>query len=289
MHVDSHTGIKIHERQRAVSEKERAFPEECSIVDLPLIIGHRGASRDAPENTLAAFRLALEQGADGIEADFRLTRDGRIVCIHDPTTDRTAGTDVTVSESGLDELRRLDVGIRQGERWRSERIPTLEEVLALFPPGKRLLIELKSGPEIVPPLRNVLQGSEFDKGCVMLLCFSEDVINASRRLLPECKTLWLCDYRSQGVNRRGRPCHREVLETLLRCGADGLGSKDHPCLDADLAAALRSRGKECHVWTVDSLQPALRYCSLGVDSIMTNRPEWLRKQLRSAVGRGMQP
>ena len=76
----------------------------------PLLIAHRGGSREAPENTLAAFHQAWQQGADGIEADFRLTRDGRVVCLHDAGTGRTAGIDIAVAEATFAELRRLDVG-----------------------------------------------------------------------------------------------------------------------------------------------------------------------------------
>ena len=249
------------------------------MVFVPLIIGHRGASRDAPENTLASFRLAWAQGADGIEADFRLTRDNRIVCIHDPTTGRTAGIDLSVAESDLDELRRLDVGVWKGERWAGEPIPTLEEVLAQLPPGKRLLIELKSGPEIVPVLRAVLAGSGVEPTSTTLLSFSEEVVAASRRVIPGCKTLWLCDYRRRGVIGGWRPDLGQVLAALERTGAHGLASRAHPCLDAAFVAAVRDGGRELHVWTVDALRTARRFRDLGVDSIMTNRPGWLREML----------
>src|SRR5512133_60470 len=125
----------------------------------PLLIAHRGASREAPENTLAAFDLAWQQGADGIEADFRLTADGRIVCLHDATTGRTANLDLVVADSSFAELQQLDVGSWKGTRWQGERIPTLEEVLARLPLGKRLFIELKSGPEMLAPLRRILTAS----------------------------------------------------------------------------------------------------------------------------------
>ena len=254
------------------------------MAHVPLIIGHRGASRDAPENTLASFRLAWEQGADGIECDFRLTRDNRIVCIHDPTTGRAAGIDLGVAESDLDELRRLDVGVWKGERWAGEPIPTLEEVLAQLPRAKRLLIELKSGPEIVPVLREVLAGSGVDPAATTLLAFSEEVVAASRRAMPGCKTLWLCDYRRRGVLGGWHPDLGEVLAALGRTGAHGLASRAHPCLDALFAAALRERGRELHVWTVDSVPEARRFRDLGVDSIMTNRPAWLREMLTKGQG-----
>src|SRR3954447_2364486 len=90
-------------------------------VGRPLIIGHRGASFDAPENTAAAFGLAFLQGADGIEADFHLSSDGEIVCIHDATTGRTAGVDLVVAETSLKELKRLDVGLWKGREFPGER------------------------------------------------------------------------------------------------------------------------------------------------------------------------
>src|SRR5450631_4721748 len=107
------------------------------------IVAHRGASADAPENTLAAFRLAWEQGADGIEGDFRLTAEGRIVCIHDEDTVRVAGSRHVVADASYNDLRALDVGSWKGKQWRSERIPLLEEVLADVPDGKQAFLELK--------------------------------------------------------------------------------------------------------------------------------------------------
>ena len=114
------------------------------------IVAHRGASADAPENTLAAFKLAWEQGADAIEGDFYLSADHEIVCIHDKDTERTAPGQAVrkVSESTLDQLKQLDVGKWKGERFQGERIPTIEEVFAVIPKGKKILIEIKCGPEI---------------------------------------------------------------------------------------------------------------------------------------------
>ncbi len=100
------------------------------------VIAHRGASYDAPENTLAAFRLAWQQGADGIEGDFWLTADGEIVCLHDGDTVRTGDRKLSVGQSTLEQLRTVDVGISKGEKFRGERIPTLAEVLAIVPAGQ---------------------------------------------------------------------------------------------------------------------------------------------------------
>lgn len=232
----------------------------------PLVIAHRGASRDAPENTLAAFRLAWDQGADGIEADFRLTRDGQVVCIHDDTTGRTAGSDIRVADASLAELRRLDVGLFRGERWRGESIPTLEEILAALPAGKRIYIELKSGPEIVAPLRDLLVRSGVAPERVRLLAFSPQLVSLLKEQLPEFRSCLNVSY------RRGRPSPEELPALLSDCRADGLSSAAHAMLDNGFVAALQQAGKEIHVWTVDSARGARHYRSLGVDSIMTNRP-----------------
>ncbi len=232
----------------------------------PLVIAHRGASRDAPENTLAAFRLAWEQGADGIEADFRLTRDGQVVCIHDDTTGRTAGSDIRVADASLAELRRLDVGALRGERWRGEPIPTLEEILAALPAGKRIYIELKSGPEIVAPLRELLVRSGVAPERVRLLAFSPQLVSLLKEQLPEFRSCLNVSY------RRGRPSREQLPALLSGCRADGLSSAAHALLDNGLVAALHRAGLEIHVWTVDSVRGARKYRSLGVDSIMTNRP-----------------
>lgn len=242
----------------------------------PLIIGHRGASREAPENTLASFRLAFEEGADGIEADFRLTRDGRVVCLHDPATSRTAGGDLTVAEATLAELQRLDAGERKGVPWRGERIPTLSQVLELLPPGKKLFIEVKCGAEIIEPLGADLARAGISADRIRFLSFDHELVRALKKGLPAYRACWLSDYRWRGA---WHPSPREVLARLEEIGADGLASRDRAVLDASLVAELRQRGLEIHVWTVDSLRGAGRLCDLGVDSIMTNRPGWLRGAL----------
>ncbi|GFO56119.1 glycerophosphoryl diester phosphodiesterase [Geomonas sp. Red276] len=249
---------------------------------LPLIIGHRGASAEAPENTLASFRLAFQEGADGIEADFQLTRDREIVCLHDAGTGRTAGIDLAVAGSTLAELRRLDVGLWKGERWREARIPTLREVLGSLPDGKKLFVELKGGAELVEPVAREVALHAVDPARLRFLCFDAGVILLLKKRLPHCRACWLTDYRFRGY---WRPSPAEVLATLAEISADGLASRDRAVLDEPFMATLRSRGMEVHVWTVDSPAAARRLCRLGVDSIMTNRPGRLRNSLEGKGGR----
>ncbi len=243
------------------------------------LIGHRGASFDAPENTLAAFRLAWEEGADGVEGDYRLTLDGEIVCLHDPTTRRTAGINLAVAKATLAQLRELDVGSWKGEQWAGEPIPTLREVIATVPPGKRLFIELKSGPEILLPLAAILAESGLPHEQTVILAFSEEVVSQARQLLPHVKALWVTDYRKKWGISGWSPPIEKILHALERTGASGLASLAHRSIDAAFVQALRAAGMEFHVWTVNSPRTATRFLELGVDSITTNRPGWLRKRL----------
>src|SRR5258705_3174798 len=107
----------------------------------PTIFAHRGASAHAPENTLAAFELALAQGADGIELDAKLSADGHVVIIHDAAVDRTTDRQGRVKDMSLAELRSLDAGGFFAEQYRGEKVPTLEEVFEAL--GKRMFVNVE--------------------------------------------------------------------------------------------------------------------------------------------------
>ncbi len=247
------------------------------------VIAHRGASYDSPENTLAAFRLAWEQEADGIEADFRLTRDGQIVCIHDEDTLRVSGTKLVVAESTWQQLQELDVGRWKGECWSGERIPTLREVLACIPTGKKLFLELKTGPEIIQPLQRVLAESNFDPTQIVVISFQEATLRECKRLIPEVRCHWLTSFKSQNPQSAGAfaPDSTSVVDTLRICGADGLGCQAlQPAFDQNFIHCLRENAiDEFHVWTIDDWPTARYYRRLGARAITTNRPAFIRRGL----------
>ena len=114
---------------------------------MPLVISHRGANRLAPENTLAAFRKALEFGVDGFENDVHMTADGRLVVCHDDTVDRTSDGSGLICEKTLAELRALDFGSKFSPAFAGEQIPTLEEFFALCGPLKVVNVEIKRAPD----------------------------------------------------------------------------------------------------------------------------------------------
>ncbi|MEZ6092109.1 MAG: glycerophosphodiester phosphodiesterase [Pirellulaceae bacterium] len=246
-----------------------------------IIVGHRGASYDAPENTLAAFRLAWEQNADGVEGDFYVTADKQIVCIHDDNTKRTAGSKRVVAESTLDELRSLEYGNWKNPKYKGEPIPTFAEVMACVPEGKKFVIELKTGPTVVPLLRDELDRLKPDRSRLLIISFNKDTIAQSKRMIPDVKTHWLTSYKHNHLTGGFRPTIDQIAKTLREVKADGLGSKaDRKVLTSESIQRLNALGmKEFHVWTVDDPDDALYYQKLGAIGITTNRPGLLRSIL----------
>jgi len=250
-----------------------------------IIIGHRGASHDAPENTLAAFRLALEQNADGFEADFYLTADGQILCLHDADTKRVGGKKLLVKKAAFDALRALDVGSWKGPKWKGEKMPTMEEVFAAVPAGKKIFIELKSGPEVVGPMVKLIEASSLSPGQIVIISFHADAIAECKKQLPHIKAHWLSRFKKKEGDDFVPPTIDEVIATLRRSKADGLGAEAIPdYVDAAFLTKLRDSGYEFHVWTVDDPEVARFYQKLGTLGITTNRPGYIREQLENGAG-----
>jgi glycerophosphoryl diester phosphodiesterase len=245
------------------------------------IVAHRGASHDAPENTLAAFRLAWQQQADVVELDIRLTADGRIVCIHDATALRTTGVDREVAKTALSELQQLDAGRLKNARFAGERIPTLQAALATVPNGKRVFIEVKTGPEVLPSLAACVQNASLGAQQYAIISFNEAVVDEAKRALPGTKAFLLYSFKKTDGRWSSTP--RELLARAKRLGADGLdvgyGRESSEIVDRPFAEQFKAAGKELHVWTVDDADLARRAAGIGVNSITTNRPGWLRTQL----------
>ena len=239
----------------------------------PLIVAHRGASRDAPENTIPAFQLAWEQGADAIEADFHLSKDGEIVCFHDADTERVAGTQLVVRQSTLAELKQLDVGATHGVAFNGTRIPTIAEVFATIPQGKKIFIEVKCGAEIIPMLLNEIDQSGLTQEQIVVISFNKQVIQQLKIKAPQYKASWLCSFKKQETGEI-TPALATVLKTLKQIQADGLSS--NTALPASVIEAVSQQGYEWHVWTINDLKTARRMQALGVLSITTDVPGSMR-------------
>lgn len=242
------------------------------------MLGHRGASAEAPENTMAAFRLALEQGADGIELDVWRCGTGEVVVHHDGDTGRTGGEALRLTSASLGALRRLDVGAWRGERFRGERIPLLAEVLEELR-GAAVNVELKSTgwPDLglARAVAALLRGTGAAERC--LVSSFDPVLLAAFRVAAPAVPVGLLF----GADQRWRA--REALGTrLLRPRAV------HPeatLVTPSRADAWAGRGLAVNVWTVDRPDEVARLCGLGVAAIISNRPAVAREAVRRATGR----
>jgi glycerophosphoryl diester phosphodiesterase len=244
------------------------------------IIAHRGASADAPENTLAAFQLAWEQESDAIELDIHASKDGRIVTIHDPTTKRTASAKGKVVETPLTTLQKLDAGSWKGAKWKGEKIPTLEEVLATLPAGKRVFIEIKCGPEVLQELARVITASRCKPEQLDIIGFGYETMKQAKVALPKHKVFWIT---TPAKNSKGRkPGVEELIEKARAAGLDGLDLDYRFAIDKEFVSAVHKANMKLYVWTVDSPEVARRLRDAGVDGITTNRPGFLRAELSPA-------
>ncbi len=242
------------------------------------VIAHRGASADAPENTLAAVQLAWQQGADAVEADFRLTRDGRIVALHDDSTLRTAGVDLRVAEHTFEELRSLDVGSWKSARWRGEPIPTLEQLLATMSSGRRFYVEIKCGAEIAEPLAAAVRAAGAAPSQIVCICFSANVLTAVRKVLPESPNYLVVEFLRDPHTHQWYPDADAMVEVARRAELTGMDLMAER-LDAEVADRVRAAGLDLCAWTVDEPDEARRLLNLGLRRITTNQPRKLREAL----------
>ncbi len=262
------------------------------------VIAHRGASAFAPENTLAAFEAAMEMGAAFIETDLQLSRDARLVAIHDETLDRTTNGSGPVAAKTVDELRQLDAGswfdggaardkavaaergkgssvepgkgfsVKDTKSFAGERIPTIAEVLAF---GKRrdagLYLELKTrGPSGVEhALLGALRTADEILRTVVL-SFDRTTLMHLRRLEPLLVTGYLCE-KSEGV-----------AEQTVSVGARQLLPRADQ-ITPELLAEAHSRDLKVVAWTVNEPEQMRALIAAGVDGIITNYPNELVKVL----------
>ena len=238
------------------------------------ITAHRGACHDAPENTLAAIELAWRQGADAVEIDIRLCKTGEIVVIHDADTARVAGVQKPVVEQTWEELRQLDVGSWKGARWAGARIPLLAEVLATVPTGKRLQIEVKCGPEILPALRACLREAGKADEQWALSCFNFSTLVEVKRAFPNIPAFWIKNL-SKAENAALAPA--EIAKQAQSAGFQGVCWGLAEKLSLDVAAICQAAQLKLCAWPVDSVELARRWSRAGAHIITTNRCELLSR------------
>jgi glycerophosphoryl diester phosphodiesterase len=240
------------------------------------VMAHRGASGLAPENTLAAFRRALADGADTLELDVTLTRDGQVVVIHDSTLDRTTNGSGPVGDLTLSQIKELDAGAWFGPEFAGERVPTLQEVLDLAGADVLLEVELKT---LSPWPRSLVNGvvavieQNGAERRVIVQSFNPGALFHLERANPQIAT--------------GLLYHGGLPLPLRNRWFNALAHPDSMNLGLELATAqhvamLQGKGYPVVVWTVNEPEDMRRLVALGVDGIMTDRPDLLAQVVLEA-------
>lgn len=240
---------------------------------LPWVIGHRGAAGHAPENTLAAFRHGLALGADGVECDVHMSRDGRIVVIHDATVNRTTNGEGRVGDLTFEELSALDAGSWFDARFAGERLPSLEEVFAVIreaelASGKErwLFVELKHGEDVYPGIEQALLLAIAGSGLferVAVISFDHRAIARLQAMAPALRT---------GVLYDARPMDGASLARAAGAGWIGPAVK---WVDAAEVSQAREAGLEVFVWTANQEAAMRRVIELGVSAVGSDYPDRL--------------
>ncbi len=244
----------------------------------PLIIAHRGESSEAPENTLSAINLAWARGADGIEIDVHLTKDNQIVVIHNSWTKIISGKKRRIKSLTLEKLKSLNVGRRIGNKYYSERIPTLNEVLMTVPPGKYIFIEIKCGIEIIPHLNQVLKHTHLKTDQIKLIGFGFNKMTEIKKSLPEFEVL---------LNRRislGKVISRKsywqnLILKLKQSSLDGVNLSYTKSLNNKLVEMLKQNKLKIFVWTVNNPNKALRLKHICIDGLMSDCTAMIKEKI----------
>lgn len=233
-----------------------------------LIIGHRGSSYTMPENTVLSAVRAWEEGADAVEIDVYPTLDHQIAVIHDKSTTRTTGEEYMVTETDSKILSKLDAGKWKDPRFKGEKLPMLQEVMEVIPRYKKLVIEVKSGTEIIPILEEMLDDHS-KRQQIIFIAFGWDVIIGLKESFPDLPCFWLSANKADVSSR---------WDEIVSSGLDGI-NLHHSIVDKALIERAHTNQLGILCWTVNKMEDVRRLINIGIDGITTDRPGYIRGEL----------
>jgi glycerophosphoryl diester phosphodiesterase len=247
-----------------------AFSQPSEGESVFKFVGHRGASYMAPENTLASMELAWELEADAAECDVMLTSDHRVILFHDKNTENLTGENFEVAESTWEQLSRLTIKAKETDlpAYKSEAIPLLEEVLPNLPEDRMLVIEIKTGQEILPYLKEVVD-EHWSSGKISFIAFDIETILAAKVLYPKVPCYYLSSFKED--------FHKHV-DLLVERGLDGVDLR-HAMITPSVMETCHSAGLDVWCWTVNDPETARKMKEMGVTAVTTDRPAWLKENL----------
>jgi glycerophosphoryl diester phosphodiesterase len=227
------------------------------------VLGHRGCAGIEPENTMRAFKRAMDLGVDFIELDVRKSRDKKLVVIHDDKVDRTTNGNGSVRDLTFEEIRKLDAG-------KGEKIPSLEEAIDLLKKGKqRIAIEIKEPDTLDEILKIVMEEGLSSK--VIIVSFWHNVLTRIKEIEPEIKT---------GAIFVGRPVD---AVSLAKAAQSELLCLKHKFIDEEVVVECHENDIEVNAWVVNEIEDIRRVMELGVDIISSDYPDRVLEELKSVL------
>ena len=228
--------------------------------DPPLLVAHRGASEAAPENTIPAVEKAWELGADAVELDVRVTKDDRMVVIHDRSTERTTGRKLMVENVPYDSIAELDAGSWFDARFEGTRIPLLKEVMDHVPADRELLIEIKSGPHAVGLFEELLEEREAIPA-FSIISFDRKVVKKAKERFPKIPAYWV-------LGKAGKL--ERTIRKAKQVGVNGL-DLHHLNYGPKSTERIRKAGLHALAWTVNDTSRAKELLGMKVGSLTSDR------------------
>ena len=246
-----------------------------------IIIAHRGESFDAPENTLASVNLAWERNADAVEIDVQLTKDEKIIVIHDKSTLRTGGKFKRIASNHYSELSEVDVGLFKGSEFKNERIPLLEDVIDSIPDNKMLFIEIKSSNKIIAPLKELIKRKGIVPNQIKFIGFDINTMKSIKETLPRIESYWIITkHKYKSIKRL-----EAAIDKCKSAGLDGLDVEESKYLNKDVIQMIKKNNLKIYTWTVDDPVRAKQLYLDGIDGITTNGASWLKKKLQNSMNK----
>lgn len=227
-------------------------------------IAHRGASGIAPENTVVAFKKAIEIGVDAVELDLHGTADGEVVVIHDASLDRTTDHQGPVNQTALETIKRADAGGWFAAEFAGEPVPTLTEALECITEKTAAVLEIKD-PMIAETVVAKVRETQ-TLNLTVIISFHTAVLQTVRALEPRIPTGWLIGSDNDQV------CPEQLCQQLRELGCSLL-NVNHKLITAEFAYEIRRRGVALWCWTVDGIARMREMKAFGVQGITSNYPE----------------
>ncbi len=236
------------------------------------IVGHRGASYLAPENTIASLELAWTLGAPSTECDIMMTSDNQVIVFHDKNGKRLLGKDIEIKNTTYDHIRNLKIILPKksnDKKYEGQTIPLLSDVLSRIPADKELIIEIKTDPSIIPFLSAVVK-HHHAQGKIAFIAFDIETIILAKKTFPKTPCYFLASNKED--LKRSLP---QVLEHSL----DGVNLKQE-IIDRSLVSELHAMELDIWCWTVNTPHRAKALIDMGVSCVTSDRPAWLAAQLK---------